>query len=124
MKKEYEITVIAGENAGETIKQALAEKGLRVESVRDIPLFDEWLETLPDRPVPGLADEVALWFKRWSNGGGDLSTEVSAAEACESDHPRELARVIYEEIAGYSKSDFDAKQLVMEALNCCLDSAS
>jgi hypothetical protein len=121
--REYEITVIAGENAGETIKQALAEKGLRVESVRDIPLFDEWLETLPDCPVPGLADEVALWFRRWSNGGGDLSTEVSATEVCESDHPRELARAIYEEIAGYSKSDFDAKQLVMEALNCCLNSA-
>lgn len=118
--REYEVIVTGGDDLEDLIATALQRAGLKVVSLRSIPDFDAWLATLPDRPVEGLAAAVAAWFNSWGSGGGDYSTETCAQAVCTSDFPRQLARAIYDEISGYSKSPFDAKQLVMEAIESCL----
>lgn len=78
--------------------------------------FEPWLQTLPEEPVAGLGDKCWSWIRSWGNGGGDLSTEQgvqAAIELLESDSPRALAAAIFDNIADFSKSPFEASGLVM-----------
>lgn len=117
----YEIVVVGPADLSNVLRTALNRAGVDVISMRSAPDFDAWVDTLPDVPVPGLAAAVSAWFSSWGNGGGDVSTETCAQSACVSDHPRELAQAIYDEIAGYSKSPFDTAVLVMDALQAHLE---
>lgn len=121
MRTEYQVIFSCEGSVDEKfIRELLGKHGLHVKSVRDIVSFDDWLELLPDHDVPGLANKVLEWFEAWGMGGGDYSTEVCAEDACTCDNPRQLARSIYDAIANYAQSDFDAQELVMDAIDDCL----
>lgn len=117
---EYVITALGCANADD-IKSALAALGMTDIVVKEHETFENYLATLSDKPVKGLADEVSNWFRSWGNGGGDYSTETCARNACNSDIPRELADNIYGEIADYSKTAFEALELIQDAISESLD---
>ncbi len=82
--------------------------------------YDAWLEGLPKQAVEGLADECAHWIRCWGSGGGDYSTEACITEAIRTEHSNcapEIAVTIFESVANYSKSAFEASILTMEIVN-------
>lgn len=117
---EYAITAL-GTAKVEDINAALAALGLKDIIVKEHETLEDYLSTLSEKPVKGLADEVSNWFRSWGNGGGDYSTETCARNACNSDIPRELAESIYSEIADYSKTAFEALELIQDAISESLD---
>lgn len=117
---EYAITAL-GTAKAEDINAALAALGLKDIIVKEHETLEDYLSALSEKPVKGLADEVSNWFRSWGNGGGDYSTETCARNACNSDIPRELAESIYGEIADYSKTAFEALELIQDAISESLD---
>ena len=117
---EYAITALGAAKV-EDINAALAALGLKDIIVKEHEALEDYLSTLSEKPVKGLADEVSNWFRSWGNGGGDYSTETCARNACNSDIPRELAESIYGEIADYSKTAFEALELIQDAISESLD---
>ena len=70
--------------------------------------------------IEGLADECAHWIRCWGSGGGDYSTEACITEAIRTEHSNcapEIAVTIFESVANYSKSAFEASILTMEIVN-------
>lgn len=85
--------------------------------------YRAWLQKLEQKREEGLSDACISWIKAWGNGGGDYSTEACIAEALTenpSDQAAEVARTIYESVAEYSKTSFEASVLAMDIVNMCL----
>ena len=59
----------------------------------------------------------------WCNGGGDESSEICITDALEnikSNVPAKLADAIYNSVAGYSKSEYEAASLTIEMIDACI----
>lgn len=115
MRKAF-MVIMEGDSTPQEILTLLAQGGLRVRKISTIYQFDEWVSTLPKEEIEGLAEKVAGWFRNWGDKGGDASTEYNAIEACRSNSPYVLAQELYNAIAGYSKSSFEAAWLIEEAI--------
>ena len=124
MRKNIEITGIIADSIDiEKIKMLMEAAGIAEINVRTIPQYDDWLSNLPIKTIPGLSGACLEWIRHWGNGGGDLSSETCITDAIktlESDIPAELADAIYNRVAGYSKSDFDAAGLTIEMIDGCI----
>jgi len=103
--------------------------------IETCPDFDEWLETLPTEPVPGLAEACRSWIHHWGQGGGDCSTEDQMKSAIDdlysgeehdvpNDMPHDLADAMYCSVAEYSKAPFEASVLVIDIMDECLAECS
>lgn len=113
MTYEYLITAEGDEALEEQLQKLMETVGLKNLEIRSQLTLDSFLVTLPDTPVPGLANACIDWLRCWGNGGGDYSTETCGKEGCTTDHPRELAEAIYNSIENYSKTPYEAVSLVM-----------
>lgn len=117
---EYTITMRGSDDAEGAIREALDALGcVNIEIKSQMP-FDDYLKTLGASPVEGLTREMNNWFHSWGNGGGDYSTESCARDACSSNVPRKLAEDVYDAIADYSKTPYEAAELVSDAMFDCL----
>jgi len=112
MKFDYMITATGDGVRSDTIKALLEHANLEKVEIQSQVSFDDFLKTLPEAPVPGLANACCDWLQHWGNGGGDYSTEKCAKSACTTDNPRELAQAVYDSIRDYSKTPFEAAALV------------
>lgn len=86
--------------------------------------YELWLHNLPAEPVVGLRGACWAWVRHWGNGGGDYSTEAcihAALDEAQTEIPRELAELMFDNVSGYSKSPFEASVLVMDIVKECLD---
>ena len=106
----------------ERLTSLLEDANLESILIQTCPDFHEWMETLPTEPIPELGNTCRDWIRHWGSGGGDCSTEdqikaaIDELDPEDSDVPRELADAMYCNIAEYSKTPFEASQLVMELI--------
>lgn len=114
---DYLITGV-GNLDTEQISAFLREAELKDVQLNESLSFAAFLHTLPSSVIPGLADELSNWIRHWGNGGGDCSTETCIRDVCESADKsataRELAQLVYDSVAEYSKSAQEANALVQE----------
>lgn len=85
--------------------------------------YRAWLQELKQKQAAALSDACISWIKAWGSGGGDYSSEaciVAALTENPSDQAAEVAQTIYESIAEYSKTSFEASVLAMNIVNMCL----
>lgn len=111
-------------SAAKEIVAILKSAGMVDVEAQTCPSFDEWLAGLPSEPIEGLADKCRGWVRQWGSGGGDFSTECCLMDAISeagTDSPKELADALYDSIAGYSKTSFEARVLVMDIINGCME---
>jgi hypothetical protein len=118
------ITALAKNKADAERAKKLLE-GINLEQVlmETCSCYSDWLETLSEEPISGLAEACRSWIHHWGQGGGDCSTEdqiKSAIDDLESDSPKGLADAMYCAVAEYSKTPFEASVLVMDIMNECL----
>ena len=125
MRKSIEITgVITSDTQLEYILEKL--EAIEVDDInyREYPQYDDWLAELPKDSIPGFADECRAWIHHWGNGGGDQSSEACITDAIRdlnSNVPSELANAIYNSVADYSKTNFDAAGLTIELIDGCIE---
>ena len=122
----YHITAV-GNADPQVIQSILGRLGLSDIQVQQSMTLDAYLQTLTPNAVPGLADEVSNWIHYWGNGGGDYSTEEMIRSTClqygDSVSARELAQAVYDSIADYCKSPYEALTLLQEMFNEAIDDA-
>ena len=125
MKQTIEITgVIDSVTDSALLKIMLTAAGMTDITVRSLPHYGEWLAGLPSASIVGLNEACREWIRHWGNGGGDSGSETCVSEALTesgSDVPAEIAESVYNSIAGYSKTEFDAAGLTMELVCGCMD---
>jgi len=125
MKNDIEITgVIAEVTDIEKIKMLLEAAGITEIKIRTLPQYDDWLGNLPTENIPGLSNACLEWIHDWGNGGGDSSSEdciTDAVKVLKSNVPVKLADAVYNSIADYSKSKFDAAGLTIEMITGCME---
>lgn len=115
--------VVYGKLNEDKIRELLQSADLSKIAIKTCSNFEEWLETLSDESCPGLADECVHWIRSWGNGGGDFSTEnciTAGIYEDKSNVPKVLAEVIYNGVADYSKTPFEASCLTMLLMDECL----
>ncbi len=117
---DYAINATGKKISEQEIKEALEKIGLEDVQVECLLNFDEYVESLPDEVVPGLADACLDWIRCYGIGGGDYSTEScmrDGCEECESDNPRVIAKAMYGKICGYCKTSFQSAAMVHDCLS-------
>lgn len=117
---DYAINATGKKISEQEIKEALEKIGLEDVKVECLLNFDEYVESLPDEVVPGLADACLDWIRCYGIGGGDYSTEScmrDGCEECESDNPRVIAKAMYGKICGYCKTSFQSAAMVHDCLS-------
>ena len=121
IRKNIEITGIINDNLDiKNFKILLEAAGFSEVNIKTIPQYDDWLVNLPKENIPGLNIECQQWIRYWCNGGGDESNKIliiDALETLESDVPDKLADAIYNNISGYSKSEYEAMCLTIEIID-------
>ena len=124
MRKSIEINgIIADDFDIKNFIILLEKAGLSEINIKTLPQYDDWLENLPKKSISGLNDECQQWIRYWCNGGGDESSEICITDALEnikSNVPAKLADAIYNSVAGYSKSEYEAAGLTIEMVDACI----
>lgn len=113
MNYDYLITATGGVDREGVISALFAYAKMKDVNIKCHISFSSFLETLPESPIPGLASAVYNSLNSWGNGCGDISTERLGKSACTTDNPRELAKAIYDRIAGHTLIPFEASSVVM-----------
>lgn len=116
---DYAISATGKRINEQDIKDALEKLGLEDVQVECLLNFDEFVESLPDEDMSGLADACLDWIRHYGIGGGDYSTECcmrNGCEDCKSDNPRVIAKAMYGQICGYCKTSFQSAALVHDCL--------
>lgn len=111
---------VKDKDAAERIEAMLKSADMKEILTNTCPRFEDWMNGLPVEPIKGLADECWQWIRYWGNGGGDYSTEEciqGAITDAGTDSPRTLAEAMYNSIADYSKTPFEASVLVMQIVD-------
>lgn len=116
---DYAISATGKKISEQNIKEVLEKIGLEDVQVECLLNFDAYVESLPDKDMPGLADACLDWIRHYGIGGGDYSTENCmrmGCEGCESDNPRVIANAMYGQICGYCKTSFQSAGIVHDCL--------
>lgn len=116
---DYAISATGKRIPEEKIKEALEKIGLEDVQVECLLNFNEYVESLPDKVLPGLTNICLSWIRNYGTSGGDYSTVSrmwDGCEGCESDNPRVIAKAMYGKICGYCKTSFHSASIVHDCL--------
>jgi len=82
----------------------------------------EFIQHLPDKVLPGLADACRHWINKWADEGwrdiGDL-VEAAGCAACETDNIRQICLAVYQAIKGPMEA-FEAYPFIEVMMECVL----
>lgn len=120
---DYSISAIGGAVEEEKIAEALEKLGFSQIVVEKLMNFEAYVKSLPSAPIDGLTEKCNDYIRCWGNGGGDLLTGNMLQDACtrdKSNNPQILAIALYKAIVNYTKTAFEASNLVSTIINSCL----